>query len=96
MQLSPTMIDALEMALSGNNRLYRHPGGYWTQHRSRFRYTDPSHASGTIDAVVIRGCMRYTLHKEGRNGKFPIEAQITDAGRAAVAKKFAKIVGAEK
>lgn len=73
--LSPTMQEALEF-VKNHGSIHRHPGGYWNREGDHsFTFTGGFGAS-TINALVKRGHLTYTEWKEGRNGRFPIKAEV--------------------
>lgn len=71
---SPTMLDCLAV-MHAHGVLIRFSGGYWAPTTAK-RDTDgvphPHWGTSTIEACVRRGAARYTKHREGRKGAFPI------------------------
>jgi hypothetical protein len=54
--------------------LTRHPGGYWGA--PKYERYGVWFSTSTVDALVKRGRLIYTAWKDGRKGRFPIEAKI--------------------
>jgi hypothetical protein len=83
--LSPTMKSTLHEIYSHGGIVERRPGGYWTWPQCPSNGGVPLvyYGTTTINALVDRGKMKYTAHKESsrRAGSFPIEAQVTDEAR---------------
>lgn len=75
-ELSPTMKEAVEHARQHGGKLVRLPGGFWTAPDAPIK---PWWGTTTVQALVTRGAAAYTKYQEGANGKFPVEATITDA-----------------
>lgn len=74
-KLSDTMTKAVSLAARNGNKLTRHPGGIWSY--DAFRQHGESYGTSTVNALVLRGVMKYSKWKKGRNGKFPVEATLT-------------------
>lgn len=79
-KLSATMAIALAEAIDHGGVLERRAGGFWTfpgaQSTARNSFEWWVGAS-TIQALVTRGELQYTQWKEGRGGRFPIQAKVT-------------------
>jgi hypothetical protein len=69
-ELTEPMMKAVKAMQKNDGKIIREPGGIWV--------TDGSfwHKTVTVEALVSRGVAEYTEWKEGRNGKFPIEARL--------------------
>ena len=78
--LSSIMAVALAIAEAHGGKLERLPGGFWTYPGCpRYAHNGNPHESygtSTIAALVARGRMKYVEWKEGRNGRFPIAAEV--------------------
>jgi hypothetical protein len=75
MKLTPTMQAAVNHAQKHGGALVRWPGGFWyavDQQGSGYSFGTP-----TVQALVSRGVAEYTEWQEGRNGKFPIRADVS-------------------
>src|ERR1700690_3164596 len=73
--LSPRMENAIEHMIRNNNKLVRFPGGYWAR-EGWHSWNGPCWGTPTIEALVKRGFAEYTVWKDGRGGKFPIEVSL--------------------
>lgn len=73
-ELSETMQAAVEFAKAHGGKLKRFPGGFWCGD-SFTRYGE-HYGTPTVQGLVSRGVMRYTEYQAGRNGKFPIVAEL--------------------
>lgn len=80
--LSDTMRQALVYMGRYENRLERHPGGYWAAHEWANTST-PYWNTSTVEALVTRGLAYYSAHKHGKHGDFPIEVTLTEEGKLA-------------
>jgi hypothetical protein len=79
--LSKEMQFAVEAMKAHGRKMYRSPGGFWmayTQGDTRLA-SDNGRIFGTltVEALVKRGIAEYTDWRDGRNGRFPIEATLT-------------------
>lgn len=73
--LSDTMSALVDRMKECDNKIYRHPGGYWA-HKD-FKYNNgPWFGTPTVQALISRGVAEYSNWQEGRNGRFPIEARL--------------------
>jgi hypothetical protein len=54
--------------------IHRHPGGFWA--KENWTRLDGHFGTKTIEALVIRKILKYTAWQEGRNGKFPVKAEM--------------------
>lgn len=77
--MSKTMIEALQDITKAGGTVERKPGGYWVLPGAKYSGSGwgISWGTSTIEALVSRGKMAYTIHHEGRTGKFPIAADVT-------------------
>lgn len=76
--LSETMQRAIGFAAAHGGTLHRQPGGFWSPRAG----TDLGYyGTSTIEALVKRGLAEYTVWREGRNGRFPVEMRLTDEGQ---------------
>jgi len=55
--------------------LHRFPGGYWAA-EGWYAWHGPSFGTPTVEALVRRHIATYTVWKDGRGGKFPIEITL--------------------
>jgi hypothetical protein len=81
--LSATMVACIDMARDAGGELVRYQGGYWAPrgvcHPTRSTGTDCGwHNSSTVQAIVSRGHAKYTEHRRGRSGEFPIAMRLTE------------------
>lgn len=75
--LSPTMKDAYNFIKENGDKLYRHPGGFWSKKEWR-SYREKYFGTNTIKALVARGVAEYTDWQQGRRGQFPVEITLLD------------------
>lgn len=75
--LTKTMQSLIEHMRNHGGVLYRHPGGFWTEH-SCYNLRATSFGTGSIEALVSRGIAQYVDWKDGRNGRFPVKAQLVE------------------
>jgi len=83
-KISATMAIALAEASENAGQLIRYHGGLWAKRNAeRDHYGNPIDHCGTstIEALVKRGEMVYTEWKEGRNGRFPVVATVTELAK---------------
>lgn len=71
--LSPTMTNALRWIKEWGGKVKRYPGGFWSSPQA---FLSVTFGTSTIEALVKRGVMAYSEWKDGRNGRFPIEANL--------------------
>ena len=74
-ELTTKMLEAIDRMKHHDNKFVRYPGGYWASENWSM-YRGPSFGTPTIEALVRRGVAEYTVWKEGRTGKFPIEVML--------------------
>ena len=78
--LSKTMASALYEIAHAGSVVERKPGGYWVLPHAKMlshgSWNPAAWGTSTIEALVGRGKMIYTAHQEGRNGSFPIRAEV--------------------
>lgn len=77
-KLSPTMLACIEFAKTKNNKLQKHPGGYWAGPEWKSP-TEYYFSTNTVHALVIRELAVYTRKINGRNGTFLVEITLTKA-----------------
>lgn len=86
-ELSKKMVEAISHMKRNGNKLVRFPGGYWAR-EGWHSWNGPCFGTPTVEAIVRRGYAEYTVWKDGRSGKFPIECGLTplalDRGDSAV------------
>jgi hypothetical protein len=71
--VTPVMQAAINwMERDPDRRIVRFPGGFW-----EIMGNAPSFGTKTVQALVDRGIAKYTDWKDGRNGKFPVEARLS-------------------
>lgn len=75
-ELSKKMIDAIGHMKRNGNKLVRFPGGYWAR-EGWHSWNGPCWGTPTVEAIVRRGYAEYTVWKDGRSGRFPIECGLT-------------------
>ena len=73
-ELSPKMLKAIDHMKNHDNKLVRFPGGYWAA--EGWAWHGPYFGTSTVEALVRRNVATYTVWKDGRNGKFPIEVTL--------------------
>lgn len=74
MKLTKTMKEAVDYIRETGGTIHRHPGGFWAKvNWTRF---DGHFGTPTIEALVKRRVLRYTKIQVGRNGQFPIQAEL--------------------
>lgn len=75
--LSAEMVAAIDYASENGNKLIRHQGGFWSN--ANWGRHQESYGTATVEALVKRGVMTYTMHKDtiAHPRKFPIEATLT-------------------
>lgn len=78
LQLSPKMESAIKHMARHGNKMVRYPGGYWAD-ENWHAWHGPCWGTPTIEAIVSRGYAAYSVWKDGRSGKFPIECTLTPA-----------------
>ena len=68
----------MDKAAEHGGKLERMPGGFWIYRGAKLNGGVPEWYVGTstVQALVKRGAMEYSEHKESRGGRFPIAAQI--------------------
>ena len=74
-ELSPKMLSAIEHMQRHNNKLVRYPGGYWAA-EGWHMWHGPCFNTSTVEALVRRDVATYTVWKDGRSGKFPLECTL--------------------
>lgn len=75
-ELTDTMRRAIKFAQQHENYLVRYPGGEWMQGTSMRVGPPRKFGATTVQALVDRGIMTYTVWKAGKRGQFPIEAML--------------------
>lgn len=75
-ELSPKMLEAIEHMKRHGNKLVRFPGGYWAREGWR-SWNGPCYGTPTVEAIVKRGYAEYTVWKDGKSSRFPIECSLT-------------------
>jgi len=75
-ELSKKMISAIYHMARHGNKLVRFPGGYWARD-GWHSWNGPCWGTPTVEAIVRRGFAEYTVWKDGRSGRFPIECGLT-------------------
>ena len=73
-ELSPKM-QAVVSHMKLHGVLVRYPGGYWAD-TNWHMWHGPCWGTPTIEGIVKRGFAKYTVWKDGRNGKFPIQCEL--------------------
>ncbi len=76
-KLTPSMQQLIAHMKRHNNKVVRYPGGFWAAENWNM-WSSPYFGTSTIEALVARGIATYTVWKDGRNGKFPIECILKD------------------
>jgi hypothetical protein len=77
MKLTQTMQAAAVHAQRHGGALVRHPGGFWYGAAQDLQRDSKHFGTPTVQALVSRGVAEYTEWQEGRNGKFPIRADVS-------------------
>jgi hypothetical protein len=75
--LTKTMQQLIEhMRHEGGGFIYRHPGGFWSKAPGYFMRAQ-TFGTSSVEALVSRGIAEYVEWQEGRNGRFPVKAKLT-------------------
>lgn len=74
--LTKTMLSLIDYI--GQATLYRHAGGFWKRDE-HWVVNSPSFGGSSVEALVSRGIAEYTQWKDGKNGRFPIQARLISA-----------------
>lgn len=77
LELTPKMIDAIEHMKRHDNKMVRFPGGYWAAVGWHL-WHGPCFGTPTIEAIVRRHQAEYTVWKDGKSGRFPIEVALIE------------------
>ena len=77
-KLSPTMLACIAFAKTKNDKLERHPGGFWAGPEWKSP-TEYYFSTNTINAIVDRNFATYSRNINGRNGTFPVQITLTQA-----------------
>lgn len=77
LEVSEKMQQAMLYALANGGKLRRYRGGFWAMENWR-KGQYPWFGASTIKALVSRGLMSYTEWREGRQGRFPIAAVVSE------------------
>lgn len=77
LEISKKMQQAMLYALVNGGKLCRYRGGFWAMENWR-KGQYPWFGTSTIKALVSRGLMSYTAWQEGRKGRFPIAAVVSE------------------
>lgn len=77
--LSQTMRDAIEFMAQHDNKLCRHDGGFWC---GPTLDTTIYFSTLTVQALAVRGLIRYSQHKKHKYGAgaFAVEAELARVG----------------
>jgi hypothetical protein len=76
-EISKKMQEAMLYALANGGKLCRYRGGFWaTENWRTGQY--PWFGGSTVKALVSRGLMLYTEWSEGRKGRFPVAAVVSE------------------
>lgn len=76
--LTATMVACIDFARE-HGGLVRMQGGYWTKAGAGWNGSTPDDewfGTSTVHGCVTRGALEYSAYRDGRNGRFPIAAQI--------------------
>jgi hypothetical protein len=76
-EISEKMHQAISYALVNGGKLCRYRGGFWAMENWR-NGQHPWFGTSTVKALVSRGLMSYTEWQEGRHGRFPIAAVVSE------------------
>lgn len=77
LEISKKMQQAMLYALANNGKLCRYRGGFWAMENWR-KGQPPWFGTSTVKALVSRGLMSYSEWREGRKGRFPIAAVVSE------------------
>lgn len=77
LELSKKMQEAMLYAMVNGGKLCRYRGGFWAMQNWR-KGQRPWFGTSTVKALVSRNLMSYTEWQEGRNGRFPITAVVSE------------------
>lgn len=82
MPVSKTQTRAIAFAKQHENKITRHPGGFWAGPEFRRQAGKEWFGTSTVQALVNRGLMEYSEWRgyKGRPGQYPIEATLTEKG----------------
>jgi len=69
------MREAVARAKTAGGLLTRYPGGFWCA--GNYSQWD-SFGTSTVEALVKRGVMKYCAWQDGKHGRFPIAAELTE------------------
>lgn len=75
-QLSPVMKACRDYMREHGGKIRRHQGGFWADENWKRHLGGVTFGTSTVEALVSRGVAEYSVWKEGRNGRFPIEARL--------------------
>lgn len=75
--LTDKMLSCIDYMRCHKNKLVRFPGGYWAA-EGWHSYNGAFFGTSTVQALVTREVAEYTAWKDGRSGKFPIEATLKE------------------
>lgn len=78
--LSSQMLKCLAFIKSHGMSIARHPGGFWAQADWKGIHSGDYFSTPTVEALVKRHMLFYDQWQEGRGGKFPIRATMTEKG----------------
>lgn len=71
------MTNCKEFMQSHGRKIHRHQGGYWAQKNWNINH-GRCFGTCTVNALVTRGVAEYTRFIEGKNGRFPVEAELIE------------------
>lgn len=82
--MTATQAIALAEIIERGGAIVRQAGGFWTMPGAVKTAIigvpfDWWLGTRTVDGLVRRGALRYTQWKDGRGGRFPIEARVIDS-----------------
>ena len=78
LEISKKMQEAMLYALVNGGKLCRYRGGFWAMENWRHGQ-HPWFGTSTVKALVSRDLMSYTEWQEGRNGRFPVAAVVSES-----------------
>jgi len=80
LEISKKMQQAMLYAMVNGGKLCRYPGGFWAMENWRHGQY-PWFGASTVKALVSRGLMSYAEWQEGRKGRFPVAAIVSEPAK---------------
>ena len=80
LEISQKMQEAMLYALVNGGKLCRYRGGFWAK-ENWHNGQHPWFGTSTVKALVSRGLMSYAEWQEGRKGRFPVAAIVSEPAK---------------